>query len=136
MKKIKTSIKKYWNWRSRSYCFDRDKSIKTAESWEAVLKNLVPGDPGKRAIDIGTGRGQFAVYLARLGFCVTGVDLSENMISQAMEYAKKNALAIDFKIQDAEDLLNSFCIKPLFWVLYLSANCYSLCSPIFLLTLT
>ena len=104
MEKIKNSIQKYWNWRSRSYCFDKDKSIKTAESWESVLKDLVPGDPGKNAIDIGTGRGQFAVYLARLGFCVTGIDLSENMISQAKKHAKKNTLAIDFKIQDAEEL--------------------------------
>ncbi len=104
MEKIKTSIKKYWNWRSRSYCFDKDKSIKTAESWESVLKDLVSGNPGKNAIDIGTGRGQFAVYLAWLGFCVTGIDLSENMISQAKENAKKNELAIDFKTQDAEDL--------------------------------
>ena len=79
-------------------------SIQTAESWESVLKALIPGNPGKQAIDRGTGRGQFAVYLARLGFCVTGIDLSENMISQAREHAKKNALAIDFKIQDAEDL--------------------------------
>ena len=104
MEKIKTSIQKYWNWRSRSYCFDKDKSIKIAKSWESVLKNLIPVDSGKHAIDIGTGRGQFAVYLARLGFSVTGIDLSENMISQASENAKKNALAIDFKIQDAEDL--------------------------------
>ena len=104
MKKIKTSIQKYWNWRSRSYGFDKDKSIKTAESWESVLKNLVPGNPGKHAIDIGTGRGEFAVYLARLGFSVTGIDLSENMISQAREHSKKTAFAIDFKIQDAEEL--------------------------------
>ena len=104
MEKIKASIQKYWNWRSRSYGFDKDKSIKTAESWESVLKNLVPGNPGKHAIDIGTGRGQFAVYLARLGFFVTGIDLSENMISQAREHSKKTALAIDFKIQDAEEL--------------------------------
>ncbi len=104
MKKIKTSIQKYWNWRSKSYGFDMDKSIKTAESWESVLKNLVQDNPGKHAIDIGTGRGQFAVYLAQLGFSVTGIDLSENMIYQARENAKKSALSINFKTQDAENL--------------------------------
>ncbi len=97
MEKIKTSIQKYWNWRSRSYCFDKDKSIKIAKSWESVLKNLIPVDSGKHAIDIGTGRGQFAVYLARLGFSVTGIDLSENMISQANENAKKMHLLLILK---------------------------------------
>jgi ubiquinone/menaquinone biosynthesis C-methylase UbiE len=104
MEKIKTSIKRYWNWRSKSYGHDSDKSIKIANKWESVLKKLVSGAPGRRALDIGTGTGQFAVYLARSGFAVTGIDLSENMISHARQNAITDKLDIDFQTGDAEKL--------------------------------
>jgi ubiquinone/menaquinone biosynthesis C-methylase UbiE len=102
MEKIKTTIKKYWNWRSKSFLTDR--SVTIAKQWESILKELVSGAPGRLAIDIGTGRGHFAVYLARLGFSVTGIDLSENMISYARQNAALHNLDIDFKTGDAEEL--------------------------------
>lgn len=102
MEKIKTGIKKYWNWRSKSFLTDR--SVAIAKQWESILKELVSGAPGRLALDIGTGRGHFAVYLARLGFFVTGIDLSENMISYARQNAAWHKLDIDFQIGDAEKL--------------------------------
>ncbi len=104
MKEIKMSIQKYWDWRSKSYAYDTEKSMYISNKWELILKELVSGDSGRRALDIGTGRGQFAIYLARLGFDVTGVDLSENMIYQAGKYALSHNLNIDFKTGDAESL--------------------------------
>ena len=123
MEKVKASIKRYWNWRSTSYGYDTDKSINIANIWEAILKKLVSGTPGKRALDIGTGTGQFAFYLARLGFAVTGIDLSENMISHARQYAGMHNLDINFQIGDAEELEfddNTFDVvvsRNLFWTL-------------------
>jgi ubiquinone/menaquinone biosynthesis C-methylase UbiE len=102
MEKVKTVIKKYWNWRSKSFLTDRSLSI--AKQWESILKELVSGAPGRLAMDIGTGRGHFAVYLARLGFSVTGIDLSENMISYARQNAAWHTLDIDFQTGDAEKL--------------------------------
>ena len=104
MEKVKTSIKRYWNWRSKSFGYDTDKSIEIANRWEAILQELVSGTQGKRALDIGTGRGQLAFYLARLGFSVTAIDLSENMISHARQYAVTHNLDIHFQTGDAEDL--------------------------------
>ena len=100
----KTLIKRYWNWRSKSYGYDEAKSIKIANKWEAILKELVSDTPGRHALDIGTGTGQFAFYLARSGFHVTGVDFSEDMISYASQYAFENELNIDFQTGDAEKL--------------------------------
>jgi ubiquinone/menaquinone biosynthesis C-methylase UbiE len=104
MEKVKTAIRKYWNWRSKSYGYDADKSIQIENRWETVLKEIVSDAPGRMALDIGTGRGQFAFYLDRLGFNVTGIDLSEDMIS----HARRNVLAhnrkIFFKTGDAEQL--------------------------------
>jgi ubiquinone/menaquinone biosynthesis C-methylase UbiE len=102
MEKIKKTIKKYWNWRSESFLTDRTVTI--SKQWEIILKELVSGSPGRLALDIGTGRGHFAVYLARLGFFVTGIDLSENMISYARQNAACHNLGIDFQTGDAEEL--------------------------------
>jgi ubiquinone/menaquinone biosynthesis C-methylase UbiE len=101
----KRSIQKYWDWRSLTYPWDADKSETIAETWETLLARLVSGPPGRRAIDMGTGTGQFAVYLARLGFRVTGIDISERMIQKAREHADRFNLDIDFQQQDAENLL-------------------------------
>ncbi len=104
MKKIKTSVKRYWNWRSKTYGYDTDKSVIIANTWESVLKELTLDVPGRRALDVGTGRGQFAVYLASSGFSVTGIDISEEMISHARHHAMGNQLDIDFQTGDAENL--------------------------------
>ncbi len=102
MEKIKTAIQKYWNWRSKRFLTDR--SVTIEKKWESILKELVSGSPGRLALDIGTGRGHFAVYLARSGFSVTGIDLSENMIYYAGQNAAWHNLDIDFQTGDAEKL--------------------------------
>ncbi len=104
MEQQKQAIRKYWDWRSVTYPWDMDKSDGIAQTWEALLANLIPGSPGKCAIDMGTGTGQFAVYLARLGFRVTGIDISEKMILKAREHADRYHLHIDFQCRDAENL--------------------------------
>src|SRR5208283_708706 len=42
-----------------------------------------------RAVDLGCGTGNYAIYLAGLGFDVTGVDSSPAAIRIAQEHAKK-----------------------------------------------
>jgi ubiquinone/menaquinone biosynthesis C-methylase UbiE len=101
---VKTLIRRYWDWRSKSFGHDTDKSVVIADKWESTIQRLVMDAPGRCALDIGTGTGQFAVYLARSGFDVTGIDISPGMISQARQYAKDQALEIDFQIGDAEHL--------------------------------
>jgi ubiquinone/menaquinone biosynthesis C-methylase UbiE len=54
--------------------------------------------------DVGTGTGQFAVYLAQNGFDVTGIDISEKMIVNAKRYAAQEGLGIKFDTGDAEHL--------------------------------
>jgi len=104
MDKTKTSIKNYWDWRSTSFGHDSDKSAAIADQWETIVHQVVKGAPGKRALDIGTGTGQFAVYLARGGFDVTGIDISAAMIAEARRYAADQRLQINFMTGDAESL--------------------------------
>ncbi len=123
VEKIKIPIRQYWNTRSRTYGLDTDKSDSVARTWEAVLMALASKGTGRRALDVGTGTGQFAVYLAKNGFQVTGVDLSDEMIACAKANARREGLNIDFKVGDAEHLGfadNSFDVivsRNLLWTL-------------------
>ena len=65
-----------------------------------VLKGMKPG----RALDIGMGQGRNSVYLARLGWDVTGFDISE----RGMELARESAAAAGLKIRTIKASLEDF----------------------------
>ena len=46
--------------------------------------------PGARLLDLACGKGRFAVYLAKKGFQVTGLDLSARSIGEAQRYEGPN----------------------------------------------
>ena len=123
MEHVKAPIKKYWDQRSSSYGLDSEKSAAAAETWGTVLQELAPYKAGHCALDVGTGTGQFAVYLAKNGFEVTGVDLSAGMIEKAQHNAAQEGLPIHFQVGDAEHLDfadNSFDVlvsRNLLWTL-------------------
>ena len=53
-----------------------------------------------RTIDLGCGAGNYAIYLAGLGFEVTGVDSSPTAIKIAGEHAKKRGVRCRFIVAD------------------------------------
>jgi SAM-dependent methyltransferase len=53
------------------------------ESWETLVRLL--GKPAGALIEVGCGTGAYTVGLAELGWDVTGVDLSEDMLRRAAE---------------------------------------------------
>jgi 2-polyprenyl-3-methyl-5-hydroxy-6-metoxy-1,4-benzoquinol methylase len=57
-----------------------------------------------RILDIGCGTGRHSRELAKRGYSVTGVDLSESQLNHAKEIAAKDGLNINFQIQDARKL--------------------------------
>jgi SAM-dependent methyltransferase len=64
----------------------------------AFLKEVLP--PASRVIDLGCGTGRHLVQLARLGFDVTGVDLSVHMLGQAA--AKLDKLGLEARLVSAD----------------------------------
>lgn len=58
---------------------------------------------GSAILDIGCGTGRHAVELARLGFRMTGVDLSSGMLAQARKAAEQAAVEIDWVHSNAMD---------------------------------
>ena len=65
------------------------------------LLSLYPLKPGANILDVGCGTGRHSIELAKRGFKVTGLDLSEKML----EVAKTNGgdLEIDWVNKDARD---------------------------------
>jgi len=53
-----------------------------------------------KTIDLGCGTGNYAIYLANIGFDVTGVDISLTAIKIAKENAKKKGVKINFLVAD------------------------------------
>jgi len=67
-----------------------------------VLVELVESGKVKpcKTIDLGCGTGNYAIYLASIGFEVTGIDVSPTAIKIAKENAKKKGVKCDFLVTD------------------------------------
>jgi len=53
-----------------------------------------------KTIDLGCGTGNYAIYLASIGFEVTGIDISPTAIKIAKENAKKKGAKCNFLVTD------------------------------------
>ncbi len=60
-------------------------------------------DRAKRILDIGCGTGRHDIELARRGYRVTGLDLSEAQLRLAREKATRSGVSVDFQCRDATE---------------------------------
>ena len=68
------------------------------------IESEIKRDKSCRILDVGCGTGRHAIELAKRGYSVTGVDLSENMLNRAREKAIDTGVQIDFEKADARNL--------------------------------
>lgn len=61
-------------------------------------------DKSLRILDVGCGTGRHAIELARRGYDVTGIDLSEAQLARAMQKAEEAGVDVDFLRLDAREL--------------------------------
>lgn len=74
----------------------------TSEEIEFLLEELAL-EPGARVLDVGCGTGRHAIELARRGFALTGVDLSEGMLAKAAEAAETAGVQVELVHADATE---------------------------------
>ena len=67
-----------------------------------LVENLSLLPKGGKALDIAMGTGRNALYLASLGFRVTGVDLSAVAVDKCREKAERLGLPIEALVADLE----------------------------------
>ena len=89
-------------WSSGGSAYDQI-SRGIADSIEHCVLRLDP-QPAERILDLSTGTGWTSRSVARRGARVTGVDIAADLIAAAQSTAKEEALAIEYRIGDAESL--------------------------------
>lgn len=70
---------------------------------DELAAKLAP-QPGERWLDVGTGTGELALRAARAGADVTGVDISEPLLTQARAKAEREGLELALEPGDAQAL--------------------------------
>jgi 2-polyprenyl-3-methyl-5-hydroxy-6-metoxy-1,4-benzoquinol methylase len=64
----------------------------------------IGADKSRRILDIGCGTGRHAIELARRGYTVVGVDLSDSQLARARQNAAEQTVQVDFRQGDARQL--------------------------------
>jgi len=84
--------------------YDKEDFTRGTEGEVAFIEKEINYQKDVRMLDIGCGTGRHAIELARKGYSVIGVDLSESMIKKAREKAEIAEVEVNFEIGDARDL--------------------------------
>ncbi len=93
------TVSRWWKPDSEKLRFHYDAELQ-------VLEREIQLPPGSRILDLGTGRGRIGLDFAARGHFVLGVDLSDEMLSDALAAAKRRGLEGRFtcRLGAAEDL--------------------------------
>ena len=74
-----------------------------------LVAKLLLRDPGKRVLDIGSGWGGLALYLAQVASArVTGITLSHEQLDIARGRAGEQGLDVEFRMQDYRDVTERY----------------------------
>jgi len=85
--------------------YDLHESFLRIRDFSYIVELLsLEGTKHLSVLDLGCGSGWTSIFLAKLGCSVTGVDISEEMITIAKENAKKENLKIKFIVADVEKI--------------------------------
>ena len=103
---IKDAIRKSWDLSSVKYDDSPGHGVWSEEektAWKQELSRNLPGSPLK-VLDAGCGTGVMGLLFAEMGHQVTGVDLSEGMMTRAREKAFAQKLSVELIRGDVENL--------------------------------
>jgi 2-polyprenyl-3-methyl-5-hydroxy-6-metoxy-1,4-benzoquinol methylase len=79
-------------------------AVKVPVSPSTLVLETTANLPAGQALDIGMGNGRNAVYLARKGWKVTGIDVSREAVKQAQAAAGKVGATIEANVARFEDI--------------------------------
>jgi 2-polyprenyl-6-hydroxyphenyl methylase / 3-demethylubiquinone-9 3-methyltransferase len=71
---------------------------------DAIKQRFGPDLEQVRLLDVGCGGGMLAEEFARLGLCVTGIDLSRESLETARAHARSEGLSIEYQVGSATNL--------------------------------
>lgn len=102
---IKDRVKAYWAKRSDAFVALKTTELASNkyERWEREISAHLPCHKPLKILDVGCGPGFFEVMLSRMGHCVTGIDMTPEMISSAEALIKQENLSAEVFVMDAEN---------------------------------
>lgn len=105
MEQIKQRMTDYWTERVPTFSELRMKEFtgKMRRRWMTEFEKHISMDTPLRILDLGTGTGFFCFLLGSEGHHITGIDLTEEMITEAKRTAKILGIPAEFFVMDAEN---------------------------------
>jgi len=99
-------VKQWYEQLFQNYADSYDKESFTQGTIGEVdfIEQEINFDKSKTILDIGCGTGRHAIELAKRGYNVTGVDLSEAQLNKAKQKASKAGVKVEFFKKDARKL--------------------------------
>lgn len=86
-------IRQYWNSRAEGYTLSNREELEDTSHlavWKERIQKALEGHPCHSVLDVGCGPGFFSILLAKMGYEVTAIDYTENMLGEA----RKNAAGL------------------------------------------
>ncbi len=99
-------IENYWDKRSKNFGEVRRKELSGENffAWSEIISAHLPDKKNLKILDVGTGAGFFAILLSKLGHEVTGIDMSEKMLTEAKKISADFDCSVKFLKMDAQIL--------------------------------
>ncbi|HXT36516.1 MAG TPA: class I SAM-dependent methyltransferase [Chloroflexota bacterium] len=97
---IHGAIRELWNHRAQDYDREPGHGIRTTReewAWRRILAaafDRVQTETPLRILDVGCGTGAMTMLIANMGYAVTGLDLSPEMLAVARDQAEERGLPI------------------------------------------
>lgn len=103
---IQEKIKNYWNHAAHRYSQQIQKELNSfkREAWQALIKEYAPKGEKLTVLDVGTGPGFFPIILSDMGYEVTAIDCTENMLEEAKNNVSHAGFIVSFQQADAQRL--------------------------------
>jgi len=101
----KEQIIHYWEKRSESFLEQRRSELANpiAKRWMKEIEKQIPAGRRLKILDVGCGAGFFSILLAKEGHEVFGIDLTPEMIENAIQLAEEENADCCFQVMDAEN---------------------------------
>lgn len=87
-----------------AHTYDHEKYTHGTVKEVDFIEEEIQYNRAKQIIDIGCGTGRHAIELAKRGYSVVGIDLSESQLKRAKEKAADAGVKVNFQQGDARDL--------------------------------
>lgn len=86
-----------------AHTYDKEHYTRGTQQETDFIESEIDYDKSRHILDIGCGTGRHAIELAKRGYKVTGIDLSESQLQRAQQKADDENVKVDFQLADARN---------------------------------